>query len=163
MKTMASMLIALLLVAGCGLVNSNTSGNGNVSASFSLTDTTARADTAFAPGQNFYMTFLLINTAGKTVTYTSVDVPVINFEILQGDSVIGGNVFAVSNISNPLPIKLLPGDTLRGSCEAPLYMVGFHGKPLVLAPGSYIAKATYPQISGANVSGASGAGFAVHQ
>ena len=163
MKRTALMLLLSVAVAGCGLVNSKTSGSDNITASFSLTDTTGQADTTFAPGQNFYMTFFLVNTSGKTVTYTTVDVPAINFEILKGDSVIGGNVFAVSNIANPLPIKFLPGDTLRESCEAPKYVVGAGGTPLVLGPGSYFAKAIFPQITGANVSGASGAGFTVHQ
>lgn len=167
MKTIASMLIASLVAAGCGPVNSKTGGNGNVTDNFSLTDTTGRADTTFAPGQNFYMTFLLVNKSGETVTYTSVDVPLINFEILQGDSIIGGTVFAISNIAYPVPVKLLPGDTLRGECEAPIDLTTISPQHtlvhITLAPGQYIAKATYPQISGANISGASAAGFMVHQ
>jgi hypothetical protein len=167
MRMIDLMLIASLVATGCGLVNSKTSGNGNVTATFSLTDTLGQADTTFAPGQNFYMTFLLINTSGKTVTYTSVDVPLINFEILQGDSVIGATVFAVSNIANPIPIKLLSGDTLWGECEAPIDLTTISPQHTLihftLTPGQYIAKATFPQITGANVSGASGAGFTVHQ
>jgi hypothetical protein len=163
MRTMAFMLLISLFAAGCGLVNSKAGGDDSVTASFSLTDTTGRADTTFAPGQSFYMTFLLVNTTPNTVTYTTVDVPPINFEILEGDSVIGRNVFAVSYIANPLPIKFLPGDTLSGSCEAPKYILGAGGAQVVLLPGSYVAKAIFPQISGANVAGTSAAAFTVHQ
>ncbi len=166
MKTIASMVIASLVAAGCGLVNSKTGGNGNVTASFSLTDTTGQIDTTFAPGQNFYMTFLLINTSGKTVTYASANFPLINFEVLQGDSIIGVTLYAISNIV-PIPVKLPPSDTLRGECEAPIDLTTISPQHtlvhITLAPGQYFAKAIYPGISGANVSGASGAGFTVHQ
>ena len=166
MKKLASIVIASLVVAGCGLVNSKTGGSGNVTATFSLTDTTGQADTTFAPGQNFYMTFLLINTSGKTVTYASPDLPLINFQVLQGDSIIGATVYAVSNLV-PIPVKLPPGGTLRGECEAPVDLTTISPQHtlvhITLAPGQYIAKATYPQISGANTSGASDAGFMVHR
>jgi len=167
MKTITSILIASLVAAGCGLLNSKAGGTGNVTATFILTDTTGRVDTTFAPGQHFYITFLLVNTSGETVTYTSRDLPMINFEILQGDSIIGATVYAISNIANPPPVKLLPGDTLRGECEAPADFTTISPQNtlvhITIGAGSYIAKATYPPISGANVKGASSAGFIVRQ
>ena len=168
MKRVGLILVISMVAAGCGLVNSKTSGPASITAVFSMTDTTGHADTTFAPGQNFDLTFLLINTGSTTITYQAgTRIPLIGFEILQGDSVIGGTIYAISNIANPPPIKMQPGDTLRGECEAPIDLwattpqhVPVH---FALAPGSYVAKADYIPITGATVTGPTSAGFRVHQ
>ena len=167
LKTIASMLIASLVAAGCGLVNSKTSGTSSITTVFTITDTTGHADTTFAVGQNVDLTFLLINTGSNTISYqTGGRIPLIGFEILKGDSVIGGNIYAMPAIITP-PTKFLPGDTLRGECEAPIGLLATTPQHtlvhFVLSPGSYVAKADYIPITGATVTGSSSAGFMVHQ
>jgi hypothetical protein len=117
------MFFLSLTVTGCGLINSNSNGSDNIIARFNLTDNTGQTNTTFALSQKFNMNFLLINATGKTVAYSTKKFPAINFEIKQGDSVIGKTVYVISILAVPSPTKFLPGDTLRGSCEAPLDMV----------------------------------------
>ncbi|MCL4511185.1 MAG: hypothetical protein M1470_08970 [Bacteroidetes bacterium] len=167
MRTITLMLLLSLVAAGCGLVNSNVGATKGVTATFDLTDMTGHSDTTFAVGQNFYMTFRLINGGPDTVTYSDPTVPPIHFEILKNDSVIGATVYAVMNVVVIPPSKLLPGKSLDGQCEAPVDLKTISPQhtlvPVVLSPGSYIAKASYPTISGANVTDTSVVGFTVHQ
>lgn len=168
MKAVGLVLLISMVAAGCGLVSSKSSGPGSITAVFSITDTTGHADTTFAPGQNFYITFSLINTGSSTILYqTGGRVPLIGFEILKGDSVIGGSIYAMPNIANTPPEKILPGDTLRGECEVPIDLLATTAQHalvhFVLTPGSYVAKADFIPITGANVVGRSSAGFMVKQ
>ncbi len=163
----ALILVISMVAAGCGLVNSKTGGTSRITAVFTITDTTGHADTTFAPGQNFDLTFLLINTGSNTISYqTGGRIPLIGFEILKGDSVIGGSIYAMPAIVIP-PATFLPGDTLRGECEAPIGLLATTPQHtlvhFVLTPGSYVAKADYIPITGATVTGPSSAGFMVHQ
>ncbi len=167
MRTIASTLLVSLVAAGCGLVNSNVGGTKNVTATFNLTDATGHADTTFAVGQNFYMTFRLINTSPDTVTFSDPTVPPIHFEILKDDSVVAATVYAVMNVVVIPPTKLAPGKSLNGECEVPVNLKSISPQhtlvPVVLSPGSYVAKASYPSIGGVNVTGTSAVGFTVHQ
>ena len=167
MRTITLMVLLSLVAAGCGLVNSNVGTTKGVTATFDLTDIAGHSDTTFAVGQNFYMTFRLINGGPDTVTYSDPTVPPIHFEILKNDTVIGATVYAVMNVVVVPPSKLLPGKSLDGQCEAPVDLKTISPQhtlvAVVLSPGSYVAKASYPNISGANVTGTSTVGFTVHQ
>lgn len=165
MKVKALMLKVSLVASGCGLMNSKAAGSDHVIGSVSLTDTTGQTDTTFAPGQNF--SYVLMNTTDKTLTYTTAEEPPANFQILLQAcpfNWIGESVFAVSTVANPLPLKLLPGDTLKISVEAPQDLVDLKGAPLDLLPGSYTVVASHPEITGAIVEqNALGTSFTVTQ
>ncbi len=134
-------LISLVL-AGCGLLNSKGGGSQSLTATFSLADTTGRADTTFRSGQQFMISFLLVNTTPDTIKYYSVYCdPSVIFGIFRNDSEIVGSPAGCDNLISLNYFK--PGDTLRGQWEAPNSYDGL----VFLSPGSYAAKVVFPNLA----------------
>ncbi len=141
MKTTTMIALISLVLAGCGLLNSKGGGSQNLTATFSLTDTTGKADTTFRSGQQFMMSFLLVNTTPDTIIYYSVFCnPSVIFGIFRNDTEIVGSPAGCDNLIGPNYFK--PGDTLRGQWEAPNSYEGL----VILPPGSYAAKVVFPNL-----------------
>ena len=129
-----------MFVQGCKKNDSSTNVSDNINVSFTLSDTTGKLSTTFRSGEQFIVSFLLINTTSKPITYITDISPIVGFEILKNDSVIAQSEYGGNN-SIPAPMLLLTGDTLQGVWKAPTSL----WKPnLILAPGTYEVALWYP-------------------
>ena len=165
-RTIVLMMLSVT-VAGCSLVSAGASGPSGVTATLRLSNEAGRADTTFATGQDFYMGFKLTNGGPDTVRLFTQSEPPVRFEILRNDSVIASTVTAIMNVVITQGFEFAPGQSISGACEAPVEFrstnPGDTVTSVTLPPGSYVAKAVYPSISGAKVGGVSLVGFTVTQ
>jgi len=142
MRLKLPIFLSLLIVTGCGIVDSNSNLKIN-NPSFTITDTTGFSKTTFSPGEHFDLTFAYINTTKKTLTYVrGSSAPPVIFEILKDDSVIASSVDGYSFAQVILGGYLTPKDTLKGQWQAPNT---FYQNPLViLTPDLYQARVLFP-------------------
>jgi len=130
-------------IGGCDLLKNKSDGNGNLNATFRLSDTTGRTANTFHSGESFIMSFSLINTTTDTITYYDVVcIPRVNFAILRNDSLLVGSPAGCDNEIGFRYFK--PRDTLQGQWQAPNNQ--WMGQ-VILTPGSYLAKVVFPDFS----------------
>jgi hypothetical protein len=121
-------MVVLFFISGCDLLKTKSGGNGNLTATLVLTDTTGRKTSTFHSGEPFEMCFSLANTRTDTLTYVgdNIDPPVV-FQISRDDSLVWRSPLAGSHhiVHRSIP----PGDTLQGQWKV----------AVALSPGSYVA------------------------
>ena len=111
--------------------------------SFTLADTTGAAISQTHVGENFVLSFSLINTTPDTLTYGWANSgPPVEFHILQNDSTVATSVDGYVFLMYAPHATLPPGDTLRGRWVAPTTPV--QSPKVVLAPGMYQARVFLP-------------------
>lgn len=134
--------LLLLIVSGCGLVDSNSNLKMN-NPSFTITDTTGHSKTTFSPDEHFDLSFAYINTTPFTLTYTrGSSAPPVIFEILKDDSVIASSVDGYSFAQVVLGGHMTPKDTLKGQWQAPNTL--YQNPKAILTPGLYQARVLFP-------------------
>ena len=117
---------------------------------FTLTDTTGATISETRPGQDFILSFNLINTMPDTLTYGWANSgPSIIFRILQNDSAIASSVDGYVFLMIAPRAYLAPGDTLHARWRAPTTPP--QNPKVVLAPGTYQATVGLPYLYGVNV------------
>lgn len=141
MKSLLVIIFAGAIISAC---NQSTSPVLRpLAISFTLTDTTGTVISQTRTGQNFVLSFSLVNTTPDTLTYgwANTDSAVV-FRILRDGSErassVDGYIFEEYDRHASLP----PRDTLRARWLAPTTPAQ-HAK-VVLAPGTYQARVDAP-------------------
>ena len=160
MKMMTTLALIAILIAGCDILKTKSNGNGGLTATFSLTDTTGHVATVFHSGEQFLMSFSVVNTTNDTLTYHYSEPPVI-FSILKD-----GNVVASSTDGYVFPMNVnagfvAPGKALAGSWKAP--NTPAQNPKVMLAAGTYQASVSFSQFEEAKVNPVSTITFSVIQ
>gem|GEM_PF-2784206 len=151
MRTIISFLFISLVLAGCGLVDSNPSKSASINASFKLTDTSGNVSDTFSSGKTFDMHFSLVNTTGHAITYNYDGAPPVHFQILKNDSIVAASEYSEPNIKINFPDTLKPGDTIQVMWEAQNYLRATLNASLILPAGSYQAKVIYPSFNNVKI------------
>ncbi len=120
-----------------------------LTASFTLTDTSGRGIPQVRSGEDFLMSFSLINTTLDTLTYESGYGGPVGFRILQNDSTIATSADGYAFPEAFLRGYLAPGDTMRAQWKAPNTPARI--PKVVLAPGTYQAWVGFPNFHEAKV------------
>jgi len=140
-----SLLVAIAFcIGGCDLGERIPTPSESLQPTFRMTDTTGRETNSFRFGEEFDVSFTVINTTGKTLTFYRGDSgPDVVFRILKADTLIAssidGYVFLMVVTVGHLP----SGETLQGLWRGP--NTPARTPRLVLPPGIYTVQAFYPQ------------------
>ena len=138
MKIMSLLALVTVFISGCDLVN--TKSTEKLIPVFTLTDTTGQVSRTFHPGENFVMSYSMINTTSFTLDYYSSQPPVI-FQILRNDSVIASSIDGYSFTQDATRRYLMPDSVLKATWKAPTTPPQF--PKVILTPGSYEAKVVF--------------------
>ncbi len=118
--------------------------------SFTLTDTNGTSISQIRVGQDFILSFILINTTPDTLTYQKANSgPPIVIRILQNDSTIASSVDGYVFLMNAPCARLAPGDTLHELWTAPTTPP--QNPKVFLEPGRYQSRVDLPYFFGAKV------------
>ncbi len=148
MKTLSFVVFAGTLMVACDQGTSPIVSP--LATSFRLTDTTGATILRTRTGQDFILSFSLINTTADTLKYGWADSgPPIRFYILQNGNYIASSVDGYLFAMTPSRAYLAPGDTLLERWRAPTTPQQY--PKVVLAPGTYQAKVVVPYFYGVNV------------
>jgi hypothetical protein len=142
----------ILLLAFCLIAcNQSTSPDTIVlDASFALTDTLGQSKSQFHEGENFYLTFNLVNTSKDTLTYYQGNSsPPILFQILQDDSVCASSIDGYVFILVVGQGKFAPSQNLNSEWKAPTTPAQI--PKVTLQPGNYKAMVFHPNFDQAEV------------
>ena len=148
MKTMAFFTFFAILIDGCDILKTKSNGNGGLTATFSISDTTGHASTVFHSGDHFMVSFSLANTTNDTLTYGYTGTP-IRFRILQDGREIASSTDGVVFLQYVQGGFIAPGDTFAASWKAP--NTQFQNPKVVLMPGTYQATVLFSQVAEARV------------
>lgn len=134
------MLLSVVFYSGCNLFETNSSKNPNPV--LILSDLAGNLTNTFQSGEHFQMEFTLKNTTGEDRTYGYSGFPVV-FSIHQGDSLVAtssdGYLFAMVLLGG----SVKSGETMSASWVAP--NTKYQEPKVVLSPGTYQAKVSFPK------------------
>ncbi len=147
MKTLSVAIVACALIMACD--QGTSPGVTILTASFTLADTAGKGISTIRSGEDFVMSFSLINTTLDTLTYGWGYGGPVGFRILQNDSAIATSVDGYVFPEVFLHGYLAPGDTMRAQWKAPNTPVRI--SKVVLAPGTYQAWVGFPNFHEAKV------------
>ena len=122
----------------------------DITAVFSLSDTDNGGETRFRAGDNFDLSFVMVNRTADTLYYDVTGPPPVVFTITHKCSVVASSVDGYGFIQIVKRKTFLPGDTLQARWRAPITPAQ---KPRVrLVQGVYNAGVTFPTFPGRTVS-----------
>ncbi len=148
MKTLFLFLLTSTLVLACDRGTSPVTQA--LETSFTLTDTAGALLSHIRPGQDFMLSFNLVNTTHDTLTYQRANSgPPIVIRILRNDSTIAASVDGYVFLMNAPIDHLAPRDTLREIWKAPT--TPRQNPKIVLKPGLYQARVDLPYFHQATV------------
>ena len=148
MKMTTTLALIGILFAGCDILKTKSSDNAGLTADFSLSDTTGHASTVFRSGEQFLMSFSVVNTTNDTLTYHYSEPPVV-FSILKNRSVVASSIDGYAFPMNVNTGLVAPGKALANSWKAP--NTPAQNPKVVLAPGTYEASVSFSQFDEAKV------------
>ncbi len=160
MKTIIIIAVVTVFMAGCE--QSTSSSDKLLTAAFTLTDLNGEKFSQLHSGEEFKLEFTLINTTDETLTfYRGSSAPPVTFEITKNDRVIASSVDGYTFLTVVLGGTVAPGDSLRGSWQAPTTPP--QNPKIVLSPGAYEAKVLFPDFRQIKVNPVSSIKFSVIQ
>ncbi len=138
MKVMSFLALVIFLLSGCDLVN--TKSTWKLIPTFTLTDTTGQVRKIFHPGENFVMSYSVINTTSFTLDYYNTKPPVI-FQVIKNDSVIASSIDGYAFAEVVRGGYLMPYGVLKATWKAPTTPPQY--PKVILSPGSYEARVVF--------------------
>lgn len=160
MRMKTALALIAILIAGCDILKTKSDGNGGLTATFFLADTSGHIATVFHSGDEFVMSFSVVNTTNDTLTYHYSEPPVI-FRILKDGSIVASSTDGYAFPMNVNAGFVAPGKALSGSWKAP--NTPAQNPKVVLAPGTYEASVAFSQFEEAKVNPVSTITFSVIQ
>ena len=143
MKTLFCCLFVTLLVNACSSPTSSNTGNGSLTATFTLTDSTGKRVNQLHSGETFVLSFMLINSTKDTlISHDELLQPVI-FRILESDSTVASSIDGFVFQGRFQGWHLAPRDSLQHKWIASTTPPKFYSE-VVLRPGTYTATVTFP-------------------
>ena len=144
MKPLTVIAIIVIWVTGCNSDHTNSTHIPTLVPIYSITDTSGNADTTFHSGEQFILSFSVTNTTGDTLIL-NLGWPAVAFRIFGNDSMVSS-----SDFNCPIPLIasgkgwLAPGQSIKDSWKGPTSPCDT--QQVVLTPGFYQAKVTFPTI-----------------
>ena len=143
MKTLFCCLFVTLLVNACSSPTSSNTGNGSLTATFTLTDTTGKRVDQLHSGEAFVLSFMLINITKDTLISHNMFMQPVIFSILENDSTVATSIDGMVFQQWMVDWHIAPGDSLQLKWKAPAPLA-FPNWKVVLRPGTYTATVAFP-------------------
>ena len=162
MKTLFCCLFVTVLINACNSPTSSNTGNGSLTATFTLADTTGKQGSQFHSGAEFLLSFTLTNTTHDTLTFHRGNSgPSITFHIFKNDSTVATSIDGYAFLEVVLGGYVAPGESLQGVWRAPTTPV--QNPKVVLNLGTYSATVSFPSFDQAKVNPVSPIIFSITQ